>query len=373
MTNSANPTQPTRPTPRFEQPRRRASAVLPCQSPSGVAVVGAGNVGAAVANALVLMETTDLVVLYDRQLSRAEGESWDIADGTPLLRNVEVVATDDWMELRRAQVVVVTVGALMQPGHSRLEEHNGDLITAVIERLDAVAPRAVVLIVSNPVDVMTRLEQDAPARPRHLILGTGTVLDTARLRQGLAKLLGVDAQSIHVHVIGEHGDSSFPVWSSATIGPVPLALFPLPSTQTLAAVQAACAERTRRRAPEEFAGKGHTNAGIAVAASRIVECVLRDQRRIYTVSTPALADYRVGQEAVLSLPCVLGREGVIRRLPLALDRQEQQLLARSAAVLEAAYQDNSHSIIHNDRPGAVNGRPRISSGRTDAPDARPHP
>lgn len=162
MTNSANPTQPTRPTPRFEQPRRRASAVLPCQSPSGVAVVGAGNVGAAVANALVLMETTDLVVLYDRQLSRAEGESWDIADGTPLLRNVEVVATDDWMELRRAQVVVVTVGALMQPGHSRLEEHNGDLITAVIERLDAVAPRAVVLIVSNPVDVMTRLERTPP-------------------------------------------------------------------------------------------------------------------------------------------------------------------------------------------------------------------
>jgi lactate/malate dehydrogenase family protein/malate/lactate dehydrogenase-like protein len=215
MADSANTTQPTRPAPRFEQPRRRASAVLPGQRPSGVAVVGAGNVGAAVANALVLMETTDRVVLYDGQLARAEGEAWDIADGTPLLRNVEVVATDDWMELRGAQVVVVTVGALLQPGQSRLEEHTGDLITAVIERLDAVAPRAVVLIVSNPVDVMTRLAQDASARPRHLILGAGTVLDTARLRQGLAKLLGVDAQSTHVHVIGEHGDSSFPVWSSA--------------------------------------------------------------------------------------------------------------------------------------------------------------
>jgi L-lactate dehydrogenase len=371
MTDSTiKTTEPTRAAPRAQQPRR-ASATSTRHSPSGVAVVGAGNVGAAVANALVLLGTTDRVVLYDRQLTRAEGEAWDIADGTPLLRNVEVVATDDWLELRGGQVVVVTVGALMRPGQSRLDERNGDLIREVIGRLDAVAPRAVVVIVSNPVDVMTRIAQDASTRPRHLIVGAGTVLDTARLRQGLAKQLGVDAQNTHVHVIGEHGDSSFPAWSTATIGPVPLTSFPLAPGQSLAAVQAACAERTRRRAPEEFVRKGHTNAGIAVVASRIVECVLRDQRRIFTLSTRALADYGIGEEAVLSLPCVLGREGVIRRLPLALDHREQQMLARSAAVLEAAYRDHSRAIIHDDRPEAVNRRPRLSAGRAAAPDARP--
>ena len=198
-----------------------------------------------------------------------------------------------------------------------------------------------VLILSNPVDVMTRIAQDHSARSAHLILGAGTVLDTARLRHGLGAMLGVDAQNAHVHVIGEHGDSSFPAWSSATIGPVPLRSFPLPPGRRLTDIQASCTERTRRRGPDDIiVRKGHTDAGIAVAASRIVECVLRDQRRIYTVSAPALAEYGVGEEAVLGLPCIVGREGVVRRLPLALDADEQALLEHSAAVLEAAYRNN---------------------------------
>lgn len=316
-------------------------APQPSQSIGGVAVIGAGNVGAAVVNALVLLHAADRVILYDRNLARAEGEAWDIADGTPLLHNIDVTATNNWHDLQSARVVVVSVGVLLRPGQSRLDEHNDELIRAVIEKLDAVAPDAVVLILSNPVDVMTRIAQDDSARPAHLILGAGTVLDTARLRHGLGAMLEVDAQNAHVHVIGEHGDSSFPAWSSATIGPIPLRSFPLPRGRTLTDIQASCTERTRRRGPDEIiVRKGHTDAGIAVAASRIVECVLRDQRRIYTVSAPALAEYGVGEEAVLGLPCIVGREGVVRRLPLALDADEQALLEHSAAVLEAAYRNN---------------------------------
>jgi L-lactate dehydrogenase len=314
--------------------------------PVDVAVIGAGNVGAAVANSLVLLGVCDRTVLYDRRLDRAQGEAWDIADGTPMLGGMEIVATDDWQDLRGAGVVVVTVGTLMRPGQSRLDERNGDLLRGVIEDLDSVAPDAVVVIVTNPVDVMTRIAQEASARPWQRILGTGTVLDSARLRQGLARRLGVDSQNAHVHVIGEHGDSSFPAWSSATIGPVPLAAFPLPDAEDLEELRADCAARTRRRGLDVLTRKGHTSSGIAVAVSRIVESVLRDRGRIYTVSTRALADYGVGEEVVLSLPCVVGRDGVTRRLPLALDREERRKLERAAHVLEAAYRDQSAVVSH---------------------------
>ena len=210
-------------------------------------MVGAGSVGAATLNALVLLGAADRVVLYDRDLSRAEGQAWDTADGTPLVRGVEIVATDDWRALRGADVAVVTVGAPPQRGRSRLDERNGPLIREVVERLDDVAPDAVVVIVTNPVDVMARIAQEASVRAWQMILGTGTVLDTARLRLELATRLGVDAQNTHVHVIGEHGDSGFPAWSSATIGPVPLRSFPLPSTQSLAHLKSEVAEGARRR------------------------------------------------------------------------------------------------------------------------------
>ena len=317
----------------------------------GVGIVGAGHVGAAVANALVLLGATRRVVLYDRRARRAEGEAWDIADGTPLLGSAEIIATDDWQDLSDVEVAVVTVGAPFEPGQSRLDEHNGTLIGAVMERLDDVAPDAVVLIVSNPVDVLTRIAQDSSARPWHKILGAGTVLDTARLQRGLGGLLGVDARDIHVHVVGEHGDSSFPAWSSASVGPVPLASFPLPPTHNLAAIQSQCAERTRRRGPDDIlARKGHTDAGIAVAVTRIVESVLRDQRRVYTVSTRALPEYRVGEEAVLSLPATIGKRGVVRQLPLALNQAEQHMLEQSAGVLEAAYQSETAQSTQPAKP-----------------------
>jgi L-lactate dehydrogenase len=316
------------------------AAVRP-ERADGVAVIGAGNVGASVANALVLLGVTDRLVIYDRQLSRAEGEAWDIADGTPLLRSAQVDATDDWQDLAGVAVVVVAVGARPRPGQSRLDERNAELIRAVIQQLDTVAADAVVVIVSNPVDVMTRVAQEASTRPWQRIIGTGTVLDTSRLRHELARRLGVDPRNAHVHVIGEHGESSFPAWSSAIIGPVPLARFPLPDLADLASIKAESAELTRSRGPAVYARKGHTNAGIAVAAARIAESVLRDQRRIYTVSTRAPQSYGVGDAAVLSIPCVLGRQGAIRRLPLALSNQEREKLARSASILEAAYHEQS--------------------------------
>jgi L-lactate dehydrogenase len=277
------------------------------------------------------------VVLHDRSLERAEGAIWDIADGSPFLYNVDLQATDDWRELTGVEVVVVTVGRLASAGKSRRDERNGRLMRSVMARLDEIAPGAAVVIVSNPVDVMTRIAHEASSRPWQMIFGTGTVLDTARLRLAVARRLGVDPQNTHVQMLGEHGEGCFPAWSTATIGPVPLDSFPLPAGTILATLKAQSADWARRRGADVYARRGYTANGIAVAVSRIVECVLRDQRRILTLSTRAPADYGLHTGSVLSLPCVLGRAGVIRQLPLALDPEERQMLDRTASVLEAEY------------------------------------
>jgi L-lactate dehydrogenase len=306
--------------------------------PTTVAVVGAGHVGAAVATTLLLLQTADSIIVFDRSLDRAEGEVWDLADAVPLLHDVEIVATDRWEDLAATDIVVIAAGIPTRPGQSRLDVNNADVIRAIMARLDAMAPDAVVLIVTNPVDVLTRLAQNSSSRPWRLIIGAGTVLDTARLRRGLAATLGVDPHNTHVHVLGEHGDSSFIAWSSATIGPVPLTSFPVPLDTNLAAFQEASMARTLRRGPVGILSrKGYTSAGIAAAVNRIVECVLRDQRGILTVSTRALPEYGIGEEAVMGLPCVVGREGVLSRLRLALDDREEQMLRRSAAILDEVY------------------------------------
>jgi len=312
------------------RPRRRVTSV---------AVVGAGHVGAAVTNALVLLQSADRIVLYNRHLARAEGEVFDLADATPLLHDVELVATDDWRDLAGVDVVVVTAGVLIEPGQTRLDVDNAGVIKEVIARLDQVAPDAVVLMVTNPVDVLTRLAQDCSNRSRHRIFGAGTVLDTARLRYRLAGSLGVDPHNTHVHVLGEHGDSAFVAWSSATIGPIPLGSFPLPPWTSLADIHESFTRQVRRRGPVDIlTRKGYTSAGIAAVVSRIVECILHDQRRIFTVSVRALADYGIGEDIVLGLPSVVGREGIVSRLPLTLDATERRMLERSAAIVDAAYQ-----------------------------------
>jgi malate/lactate dehydrogenase len=161
------------------------------QARSKVSVLGAGRVGSAVANALVLLRVCDLVVLYDRDLARAEGQAWDIGDAVPLLSEMVVVPTAEYSDLDGSDVVVVTVGPTLAVGQTRLDlaRVNAGIIAGVVRQLDRVCPAAVVILVSNPVDVLTRIAIEASTRPPHLIFGCGTVLDGARLRHQLGKLL----------------------------------------------------------------------------------------------------------------------------------------------------------------------------------------
>lgn len=310
--------------------------------PAKVGIVGAGNVGAAIANALVLLGKSTSIVLFDRKLSKAEGQAWDISDAVPLLAQMDVMPSHRYDDLADADIIVVTVGASHQPeqGQTRLDilGTNAAILCSLMQELDRVAPHAIVLIVSNPVDVLTRIALDASARSEHLIFGSGTVLDTARLQYQLGEVLNVDKDDVHVPVIGEHGESQFPVWSTAAIGVIPLTGFPLPKGTSLTQIQAELVQVTRDRGEAILSRKGHTSYGVGTVVAQLIDAILRDEKRMFTVSTRADPTYGVGSEVVLGLPCIIGRHGIESRLVLPRNEVEQAQLQASATKLENAYQ-----------------------------------
>lgn len=312
-------------------------------SKSKVGVVGAGNVGAAVANALVLLRKCITVVLYDRTLSKAEGQAWDIEDAIPLLEEMDVLPSNQYEDLADCDVIVVTVGVQQKEGQTRLDilGENAEILRSTLKELDRVAPNAIMIIVSNPVDVLTRIAIASSSRDQNLILGSGTVLDTARLRYQLGKRLNVDKQDVHVYVIGEHGDSELTVWSSAFIGAIPLDEFPIPPMTSLENIKQEYAELTRKRGKAIGERKKGTNYGIATVVCQLVDTILRDEKKIFTVSVKADSNYGVGSEVVLGLPCIIGKHGIERQLLLPRNALEQRQLEESTAILNEAY-DSLH-------------------------------
>jgi L-lactate dehydrogenase len=219
----------------------------------------------------------------DRDLALAEGEAWDIADTVPLLSEMQVAPAASYADLDGSDVVVVTAGVTLGPGQTRLDllSANANTIVGIVGELDRACPEAVVILVTNPVDVLTRIAIETSARPAHLILGCGTVLDGARLRHRLGQLLDVERESVHAYVIGEHGDSSFPVWSSATVGAVRLEQFGLPEGRSWPQVQDELAAAIRRRGRSIHERKGFTSYGVAAAVARVVRCHSRRKAHIY--------------------------------------------------------------------------------------------
>jgi L-lactate dehydrogenase len=311
------------------------------ERPFTVGVVGAGHVGTAVTYALVLLGACRRLVLFDRNRHRAEAEAWDIEDGVPLLDEVEMLPTSSYDDLAGADIVVVTVGeSKMRTSRLELLGKNAEVIREVIDRLDEVAPNAVVIVTTNPVDVLTRIAMERSTRPDHLIMGTGTLLETARLSHRLGRALEVDQGDVHVYVIGEHGQSAFPVWSSAQVGSIRLDDFHLPSGDPVSTIRDDVAAGVLTRAFDIVDRKGYTNQGLAVAVASIVHCVRRDQKQLLVLSGRPRPEYRIG-DVVLGLPCIVGRSGIERQLVLSLTADEQERLGRSAAILDAAYQSVS--------------------------------
>ncbi|MCP6760405.1 MAG: NAD(P)-binding domain-containing protein [Fischerella sp. CENA71] len=307
--------------------------------PSLVGIIGAGNVGAAIANALVLLSKSVTVVLFDRNLSKTEGQAWDINDAIPLLEEMDVIPSNRYEDLADSDIIIVTVSATQTSAQSRLDllGANAAILRPIVRKLDRVAPDAIIILVSNPVDILTRIAIKTSTRSEHLIFGSGTVLDTARLQYQLGKRLNVDKNDVRVQVIGEHGDSEFPVWSNAAIGMIPLTEFPLPKGTSLEQIQIELANVTRDRGNAIMQRKGYTSYGIATSVAQLVDAIVRDEKRMFTVSVKAAPPYGVGNEVVLGLPSIIGKHGIESRLVLPRNAVEQHLLEVSAAKLNHAY------------------------------------
>jgi L-lactate dehydrogenase len=302
-----------------------------------VAVVGAGHVGATFTYALLLSGLASEVVLVDTDRDRAEGEAMDLAHSLPFNRPARVWA-GELADTAGAVLTVVTAGAGQRPGETRLDlaARNAEVVRAVAPEVARHNPGGLLLVATNPVDVLAQVAQESSGLPVARVLGSGTILDTARFRHLIGQQLDVDARSVHAYVVGEHGDTGVPVWSSASAGGVPLDAFAEARGSSLdAAARERIARETRDAAYEVIRRKKATYYAVASGLVRIVEAIVRDQRTVLSVSTlvqPAHG-YAGVRDVYLSVPCVLDRGGVASVLTLALADDEADALRHSADVL----------------------------------------
>lgn len=302
-----------------------------------LAVVGAGAVGASLAYAAQLRSAADEVALYDLNGPMAEAQVLDLAHGSPFAGPTKIIGGGDMAVIDGSDIVVVTAGAAQKPGQTRLElvETNARIMRELIPELVEHAPDAVFMIVTNPVDVLDVVATEAAGLPAGRVFGSGTTLDSARLRWLIAERAGVAPSNVHAMIAGEHGDSEFPLWSTAMIGGAPIrewrdAAGALPFDDD--AVLADLALTAAQAAYAIIAGKGATNYAIGVSALRLVEAVLRDEKAVMPVST-VLRGYHGVDGVALSVPSIVGARGVERVLEVPMSGAERDALRKSAGTL----------------------------------------
>jgi L-lactate dehydrogenase len=307
----------------------------PAAGPTRIAIVGAGSVGATLAYACLIRGVGRTIALYDLDAAKVRAEVLDLNHGLQFVPAATMVGSDDLEVCRGADLVVVTAGAKQRPGQTRLElaRANVEMCRELVPRLLEVAPDAILLLVTNPVDVVTHAALRYSGLPPNRVFGSGTVLDSSRLRLLIAQHCGVAVQNVHAYVAGEHGDSELPLWSSASIGSVPLLRWNVPGRPALdAAARAEIVRRVVGAAEEIIRGKGATNYAVGLAAARIIEAVLYDERQVLPVSS--LLDGFAGiSDVCLSVPSVIDRAGVDTVLPVPLSDEEAAGLRRSAAAV----------------------------------------
>ncbi len=323
------------------QPSDSLQAARPERRTSKVAIVGAGAVGATMAYAALMRGSARTVALYDINAAKVKAEVLDLAHGIQFMPMAEVIGSDDVEVCRDADIIMVTAGAKQKPGQTRIDLAAATigLIKKILPQLQDVAPNAVYVMVTNPVDVVTYAALKVSGLPREQLFGSGTVLDSSRLRYVLARECSVAVQNVHAYMVGEHGDSEFPLWSSATIGGVPLlewpgidGLSPLSETR-----REQIADEVVSSAYRIIEGKGATNYAVGLAGSRIIEAVLNDEHRVLPVSTE-LRDYYGVSDVCLSVPSVVGRNGCTERLLVPMSDSEQRRLRDSAQSLRSVAQ-----------------------------------
>jgi len=299
---------------------------------SKVAIIGAGSVGATLAYNLALKGAVTDIALIDTNREKAEAEILDIKQGASLGRPVKIEATD-YEACADSAIAIITAGARQKPGESRVDlmERNVAICRSIVHSMKAAGFHGILLVITNPVDVLTWVAFAESGFPASRVIGSGTTLDSARLREYVARHCRVNPQNIHGYVLGEHGDTSFPAWSLLTIGGIHFDAFcPVcGACGTLDEFKAAAAEEVRRTAYKIIEAKGSTCYAIGQAASVIVEAIVRDERRILPVST-ARETFEGMKKTAFSFPSIVGRDGVVQVLRFPLADEENRLLAVSA-------------------------------------------
>lgn len=301
-----------------------------------IAIVGAGRVGSTFAFALAAAGVAREIVLIDADRARAEGEAMDVAHAVPFYAPVSVTA-GELTDTAGAAVTVICAGAAQREGEPRpqLARRNLEALRGIVAGVARANPQGLILVATNPVDALTLAALRLSGLPSARVIGSGTVLDTARLRAELAAHYGVDARNVHAYVLGEHGDSELVAWSTANLANVQLQEYcRLTDMSCTPADMSAIGVRVRDAAYEIIRRKGATNFAIAAALTRIIKAFLRDEASVLTVSTLIEGHYGI-HDVCLSLPAVVDRSGVRRVLPIPLAEDELARLRDSAAAVRA--------------------------------------
>lgn len=299
-----------------------------------VVVIGAGMVGAAVLNSLLTLELIAEIVVVDNNKNKATGEALDASHTTSFAYSPNVdVRTGDYEDCKDAQIIVITAGPSIRPGEkaSRLDlaERNIKVMKSIMESIIPHTKDAIIIIVTNPVDIVTYLAQNHFNYPKEKVIGTGTLLDTARLRRILAKKYKVDSKNVHGYILGEHGESAFAAWSLVNIAGIPTDKFDELLNCEEPLVYEKVLDEVKHVGIEIVELKGYTNSGIAMSVSRLIKAILLNEMSIVPVSTTLNGEYGLNNVA-LSIPCIITSEGISKKLEVPLHTDEVELLEKSA-------------------------------------------
>lgn len=304
-------------------------------NPRKAAVIGCGFVGSATAFTLMQSRLFSELVLLDVNMEKADGEAKDIAHGIPFAGQMKIYA-GTYDDAADAAIIIITAGANQKPGETRLDlvQKNMAIYQSIIPEIVKRDFGGILLIVSNPVDILTYVALKLSGLPEKRVLGSGTVLDTARLKYALGEHLGVDSRSVHSFIIGEHGDSEIAAWSSTNVSGIPLNEFcEMRGHFNHDAAMDAIAEKVKNSAYEIISKKQATYYGIAMSVKRICECIVRNERSILPVSAMMHGEYGI-EDITLSMPAIVGIGGVETHVPIALSEEEAEKLVESAKKLK---------------------------------------
>lgn len=294
-------------------------------------IVGTGNVGSSIAYALLNQRTAvKEIILADIDNEDAKGEVMDLSDALAVAPSYLKLKAGDYDEAKDVDICIITAGANQKPGETRtdLVKKNAEILKGIVKPIMATGFDGIFLIVSNPVDTLSFLTYKYSGLPAERVIGSGTVLDSARLRYDLAQKLGVHPKSVHAYQVGEHGDSEFALWSLATVGGEKIEKLVSKTDRTQIELD------TRNRAYEIIKKKGATYYGIGACVTQIVNCILNDERRVLSVS-----NYDDNNNIYDGFPAVVGKTGIVRRLELPLNEKEGIKLQRSANAIQKTIQE----------------------------------